>query len=152
MNKSAKIALVIVALAIVFSGVYVYVEYMKFWQEKWDAEVAYYVELAESKDWLHLHYGTPESLEYTWTWNENWVGTFAAYMNYTRQGMLIEMEDYVKWQEENGVQFIEVGLNIDEIDMVIFFQRPISCLSHSMDCMCPGSTKFICWPCPGVRR
>ena len=156
MNKSVKIALGIVALAIVFYGVVnVNMVYMakKIWQETWDAEVAYYIELAESEDWLYLHYGTPESLEYTWAWtHENRVGTYASYLNYTRQGMWKEMEDYVKRQEENGVQLIEVGLNIDEIDMMIFFQHPIPCLSHDIGCGCPDSTKYIGWKCPGVLR
>ena len=151
LNKSTRIALVIVALAIVgFVAVYFYAGYQakKRLQETWDTEVAYYVELAKSEDWLYINYEVEytatdsdgrirtESTKHMVEWyRDNWW-FITETRNVTRQEMWDEMQDFLEWQEENDMYIVQVGLHIDETVRVIFFLRAI-----------PGteSTRFVGW-------
>lgn len=140
--------LIIVAPVIV--NYYISYQQEKWIQEMWDTEVAYWEKLAESEDWLYIHYeiiysGTDDagrivekSTEHILEWYRDWICWYVEFQNATRQEMWNEMQDFLKWQKEQGSNHPDVGLLVDKTVKVIFFLRAI-----------PGGngTRFVYWTC-----
>ncbi len=123
MSRSTKIMLGVILTIVVFVGVRVYAEYQVKEQSRrmWDAEVAYYVALADSEIWCFL-VQQPEG--HTWAFHEEYYDdVIREWERVTRTGLRVQIAEHRDWKHEKYPSVIII--RIIESDKVIFFFHAI---------------------------